>query len=167
MELNKCNECDYKCTRPENLKKHIRFVHAGIADFKCQKCDNEYKSRSELTSHMTRHEGLKIKCTEPDCNKLFKSKKALKLHVQILHEGVRHFCDQCDFKTTMKCYLKDHINSVHAGVKQFCQLCDYKANSKGTLYAHMSSKHGERSSLTDVRGPPFFCSQCDFKTTAN
>ncbi|MCP3876703.1 MAG: hypothetical protein GY699_26640 [Desulfobacteraceae bacterium] len=40
------------------------------------------------------------------------------------HEGVKHLCDQCDFKTPQQGTLSRHIKSKHEGVKYPCDQCD-------------------------------------------
>ena len=47
------------------------------------------------------------------CNDQFTSKFNLTLHIQSIHEGVKHNCKQCDFQATQKGYLRTHIMSKH------------------------------------------------------
>ena len=39
-----------------------------------------------------------------------------KQHRKSTHEGVRHSCDQCDYKGTSKSHLTSHVKSIHEGV---------------------------------------------------
>ena len=42
-------------------------------------------------------------------------------------------CDHCDFISTYKSSLKTHKMSIHEGIKYYCGQCDYKTSDKSTL----------------------------------
>ena len=56
--------------------------------------------------------------------------------IDSVHGGVRHSCDQCDYKTNWKGSLKRHIDAVHGDVRYSCDQCDYKAKFKVNLKIH-------------------------------
>ena len=51
--------------------------------------------------------------------------------IDSVHGGVRHSCDQCDYKTKRKVAIKRHIDSVHGGVR-------YSVNHNTTVKANLS-----------------------------
>ena len=57
----------------------------------------------------------------------------LTTHRQSKHEGVRYYCDQCDYKATLHIRLTTHKQSKHEGVRYECDHCDYKATQKSNL----------------------------------
>ena len=65
----------------------------------------------------------------------------LQFHKQIVHEGIRYECNECDFKATLMKHLKNHTESVHKGVRYNCNECDLKASGKGTLNRHVKNQH--------------------------
>ena len=51
--------------------------------------------------------------------------------IDSVHGGVRHSCDQCDYKTKRKVAIKRHTDSVHGGVR-------YSVNHNTTVKANLS-----------------------------
>ena len=68
-----------------------------------------------------------------ECNAVFKSRSALRLHIQSKHEGVIYRCDKCDFKTTLQGNLARHKKGRHEGIMYNCTQCDYKADRQEKL----------------------------------
>ena len=65
-----CDECDYKATLKENLKKHKMSVHIGFK-YPCDQCDYKATQKGDLKKHR------------------------LSVHI-----GIKYQCDQCDYKAT-------------------------------------------------------------------
>ena len=63
------------------------------------------------------------------CEKTFKTRHTLEIHIQSIHLGVKYTCDLCDAEFTQKKSLKKHIESVHEKIKYACNLCDHQASS--------------------------------------
>ena len=61
--------------------------------------------------------------------------------IKTIHEGVRYFCDRCDYKATTTSHLKTHKESIHEGVRYSCDCCDYKATRISHLRTHKQAKH--------------------------
>ncbi|XP_049523007.1 zinc finger protein 25-like isoform X5 [Dermacentor silvarum] len=67
------------------------------------------------------------------------------------HQGCRHHCNFCDYKTDRASHLKSHT-MVHTGERPFeCHLCHQCFLSKSTLNDHLRTHTGER---------PFHCPLC-------
>merc|ERR1712137_1128282 len=66
----------------------------------------------------------------------------LKQHKRSKHEGIRYFCDQCDYVATWKSLLNTHKESKHEGIRYPCKHCDYVATMQRNLKGHTLSKHG-------------------------
>ena len=87
--------------------------------FDCGKCDRQFKYKSQLTLHMeSKHEGVKYPCNQ--CEYLASRQSCLKRHIMSIHKGVKFACNQCEFQSKRQDCLKTHIQSKHEGVKQGC-----------------------------------------------
>ena len=51
-----CSQCDYKCSRLYNLKKHQR-THTGNAPYVCSLCERKFKLLHHLKQHQKIHTG--------------------------------------------------------------------------------------------------------------
>ena len=85
------------------------------------------------------HEGIRYYCDKCD----FKAAHNMNLqfHIQIVHEGIRYECNECDFKATTKKNLKGHIERIHKGIRYGCDECDYKATRSSDIKAHKKTRH--------------------------
>ena len=48
-----------------------------------------------------------------NCGKLFSKSADLKLNVDPIHDGIRYFCNQCDYEATQTSHLRTHTKSIH------------------------------------------------------
>ena len=54
-------------------------------------------------------------------------------------EGVRYYCDKCDYSTTRQHSLKIHKGSKHEGldeVRYYCDKCNYSTTRQHSLKIH-------------------------------
>ena len=79
----------------------------------------------------------------------------LKVHVDSIHEGIQHNCNQCNHKGKTKAGLIIHLNSKHKGVSYPCDLCDYKSTVRKSLDRHKASIHKTVKEL--------LCEKCDYR----
>ncbi|KAI8067574.1 hypothetical protein BC940DRAFT_301074 [Gongronella butleri] len=93
-----CNEegCDAKFLRFNELRSHMFEVHPAT----CHMCGKQFARPSLLSGHMkTVHSGLRLNCEYEDCDKVFKTKKSLKNHMDRTHMNIRpprrHVCPTC------------------------------------------------------------------------
>ena len=63
----------------------------------------------------------------------------LNIHIQSVHEGVRFFCNQCEYKATHQSSLTTNIQLVHEGVRYICNQSGYKAGYSSNLTTHIQS----------------------------
>ena len=50
-------------------------------------------------------------------------------------------CDMCDFTTKRMQHLKIHIDSIHNGIKHKCDICLLDYSSKANLLIHKNTQH--------------------------
>merc|ERR1712243_123667 len=77
------------------------------------------------------------------CNKVFKSKTALKNHHASIHKGVRYNCNDCGSEFTLQSSLRTHIKAVHAKRPKLvaCDQCDYETPRPDNLKTHKITVH--------------------------
>ena len=114
--------------------------------------EQEYESAGQVT-------GQVYPCSY--CSRQFIRNSDLRVHVQAVHEGLRHPCDQCDKTYANRKGLRRHIRDIHEGGK--LERNAFVAASRDTLLECMSFKvEVEDEGNVDK----FVCDQCD-KTYAN
>ncbi|TNN02358.1 hypothetical protein fugu_009845 [Takifugu bimaculatus] len=135
-------------------------------------CDYAGRSRSNLKTHMNRHNTERCHLCDL-CGKKFKSKVTLKSHrLSHTEEGKQFQCLQCDFNTVSKPYLLRHMEQ-HAEFKPFrCAHCHYSCNIAGPLKRHYKKKHPGQKYHNVGPGRPnpdsleqhggMKCPQCEF-----
>lgn len=87
------------------INGHIRSIHEGQNDFKCNLCDVHQSAKPFMCDI---------------CNKSFGTKTNLSRHVEKFHEGKRDFkCNLCDARFADNSRLNRHVTAVHESAKQF------------------------------------------------
>uniref|UniRef100_A0A3Q2QQY8 Zinc finger protein OZF-like n=1 Tax=Fundulus heteroclitus TaxID=8078 RepID=A0A3Q2QQY8_FUNHE len=114
--------------------------------------------KSKLCSKRTSKIGVKTEekpfgCTV--CDKRFKCKDSVKLHM-VVHTGKgEHSCDLCGKTFRVKCYLQTHMR-VHNGEKPFaCDVCSKRFYAKAYLKLHMKLHSTENPFSCDICGTRF------------
>ncbi|KAL0966828.1 hypothetical protein UPYG_G00300650 [Umbra pygmaea] len=126
--------------------RHNLVVHENVPTdaklvFSCTQCQEWFRSKKKLETHMVSHTGEGFTCRF--CGKTFAEQYKLYTHVRS-HVYRPHLCDTCgkDFRT--KYALKVHMR-VHTGERPFsCPTCGKTCSSKGNLKAHQRIHSGER-----------------------
>ena len=87
-----CSICDTNFSQKSKLKKHKELVHKGHEEIKEFICNI--------------------------CNKAFRRKCQMRIHVSSVHEGIKPFkCESCGSSFKQKRSLVEHVKSVHEGIK--------------------------------------------------
>ena len=81
-----CPLCKAIMSRSYDLPKHIKNVHEGQRDHKCENCGKEYTNKKHLLSHIKRvHDNIRDEQCKT-CGKCFFSKECLNRHIKFIHE---------------------------------------------------------------------------------
>jgi len=162
-----CQVCPERCHGKENLKLHLYKFH-GIGEmFRCEECNYESPVKAVYIKHLSEHipqEAKKKKC--PKCDKVFKTKTGLNMHLKQHFDESLFSCMRCDFKTPQKLNLVKHTASKHGqdvegrllDMSFACDLCDFKCIAEHMLKNHMLRKHTQKSAMR------FHCTNCNYAT---
>ena len=77
------------------------------------------------------------------CSKTFSSLGLLKMHSEIIHEGIKNFrCDECQKVYSSPQVLKKHFLCVHEGIRNYqCSYCEKTFGQSGDMKRHIDSTH--------------------------
>ena len=113
-----CDECDFKCTKPEVMRNHKRSLHAKTPADKyinCGICEKQLSFRS-LSSHMKNSHGDQRQFECELCAKMFRNVNLLASHMTFLHgKKCDSKCLYCDRKFPTNTLLKTHVAIEHLG----------------------------------------------------
>jgi len=133
-----CDKCKYIGNKLEDLYCHIESKHSlkniETGCYKCKDCENVYRSRKSLITHMKR-----------------------------VHTGIEHKCSQCQYKTCAKSCLRSHMIKKHADGPTKCPQCKFVGYSIEELNHHVKIKHVLRNVAKDEDGL-YRCKSCEYVT---
>ena len=150
-----CETCGQAFESNYALKIHDKVKHKGEAiekNFSCQICGSCFPESNKLKVHVARHsEDRPVKCTRENCDKSFKNKEDLRIHLK-RHDGLmqiyKYQCRYCE-KIFQTAGSRQTHERLHTGEKPYaCKVCDYKCADVSNLKKHERNKH--RFVYTDV-----------------
>ncbi|XP_041642746.1 zinc finger protein 774-like [Cheilinus undulatus] len=122
----------------------------GETPFKCDSCEETFKNKSELKTHVRVHTGKKTH-TCKSCGKIFSFLSTLKIHTRI-HTGEKPFSCQTCGKSFIYNYLLESHMRTHTGERPYCcSLCVKRFAVMSELNRHIRTHTGEK---------PFTCGIC-------
>ena len=117
-----CEQCNKTFSSQYNLNRHYKSVHLKM------------KQKRKGTK--------KYFCKQEGCDKVFSNGSNYKKHYDTVHLNIRrHLCEICSFMFKTKWALKTHLNTLHEKDQQKfrifeCKLCQKRFTSKGKLKLH-------------------------------
>ena len=109
-----CSECKKSFHLQRQLDLHMKMQHT---EHVCKTCDETFHGQFNWMSHnknehkKDKNTAMPFKCLQ--CEKTFRMKADLTLHVSIIHEQKsRKTCPECS-KLFFESDLKDHLQNVH------------------------------------------------------
>ena len=71
---HECQFCDKILNTNNSLNTHIKSVHEGTKNFRCETCHVSFKAQDGLKYHISSiHNAQKFKCDVGNCNREFTS----------------------------------------------------------------------------------------------
>ncbi|XP_030754106.1 transcriptional repressor CTCF-like isoform X2 [Sitophilus oryzae] len=176
-----CIDCDKKYTTKQMLQCHLEDYHTDPRSkdgrkniHKCSICGYQTRNISYFKTHKQIHlapeERTLFACIH--CDKKYKTKPALKLHITANHIDSRskdeqkniHKCSICSYQTRNITCLKQH-KRVHLALEERklfdCVMCDKKYTTKQMLQRHFNHNHIDSGKPTKPK--LFACIRCDKK----
>ena len=142
--MKKCDQCDYKNVKGNNVYVHKRQNHMKNLKQKCSECDNTYYYPRLLKKHF-KQVHLKMRRQNAPKNRICRKQICKDYQKQICKELENHsqfFCDQCPFFSRSKITTDSHIQFAHDGMVLKCDLCtECTVQTKSALERHMKLKH--------------------------
>jgi hypothetical protein len=108
----RCGRCHRGFDKMQGLEAHIRLMHRGRLDMRCEECNRYFADREDLDTHkFVAHGGEKC----PLCRRPFATKRALDGHLRRCHQGNSNArtCGHCGWVYGRQSMLEDHISSRH------------------------------------------------------
>ena len=135
-----CEHCNTTFTMKQNLLRHIQMQHneEALERYKCQYCGNDFKDKSSLKTHESKHfEAKPHQC--PNCGVKYSSKPCLLNHIAVVHEGknpIKHICPICgkQFRKTQN--YKAHYQAHLFGKAFSCDMCGNSFQQECFLKTH-------------------------------
>ena len=171
-----CEECDYKTAKKELMRQHKLVKHSRNVN-KCSACSYTHYFKGKVRQHFNQvHLNIKRKtsrrksCYIMDCKNAEKelceemshnridceqcdyyslTKKSMKNHIKVKHEGLVFDCHQCDFVATTKEALGTHTSFAHDGEVFSCEQCGHFSSSKKALKLHLKIHNRKQHNIKE------------------
>jgi len=178
-DRKKCAVCKKVFFSANNMKIHMRTVHAKMKDCKCPTCGKAFSQKSHLSRHIKAVHQLSRPHKCPDCDQSFTRAHHMRDHQDSVHLGIRYPCTyhpppgdfeeftfSCNKILSSKAALKIHITQCHIREHRYeCKICLDKDVWWGcmrpcTLELHKKSCHPQEYAAEQeafLAKHPFVC----------
>ncbi|XP_030374565.1 zinc finger protein 1 homolog [Scaptodrosophila lebanonensis] len=147
----RCQHCKKLFRNYSRMMRHQATHFPERPQYDCEQCDRSYRTKQALKVHVeTKHEWTGYSCSV--CGKLYAIRKALEIHMRYHTGDFPYACDQCDKKYAQSSHLKVHKN-VHHRKQRF--ICDYP--NCGKFFTSSNSLRNHQCTHSQM---PFECSFC-------
>ena len=105
-----CDKCNKTFTNAAHLKRHVTFMHDAPKKFRCEVCDEAFKTKVMLRNHKSNSHIHKYKCVQ--CERIFNLRITLETHINDDHPK-QHRCLLCKKPFTEVDNLQKHLLTFH------------------------------------------------------
>ena len=148
-----CTICENKFKARSLLNTHIRRYHKK--PYSCEQCDFSTGTNYDLEKHKNyKHNGKLFTCEI--CGQNLAYATGLRNHMKRVHSGTSFKCDQCDHCSNTEDNLQRHKDNMHSGVLLQCDKCPSQYHSPSSLGTHINMVHKEVEYA--------LCDQCPYQT---
>ena len=137
-----------ECIPRNNVNQRKKYTDENSKKFKCDKCPFSSDKKGIVKTHTQQiHEQVTFKCDIGDCNRKYRAKYSLKVHVNSFHKGITFDCVICSRKYPSIETLRTHTRVNHENGRVYnikCKECDFVTYYQKGLESHLQqSKHHE------------------------
>ncbi|KAH8363439.1 hypothetical protein KR084_010216 [Drosophila pseudotakahashii] len=146
-----CQFCQKVFKNHSRMAKHQLIHLANRPHFQCSQCDRVYLTKQALKIHVdTKHRQSGVHCDT--CGKVFAIAKALEIHKRYHNKDFPYACDLCDRRFAQRSHLTVHQQVKHTGSRFICEFpnCLKSFTSSSSLRNHECTH----------TAMPFECSHC-------
>ena len=116
IKPNKCSQCDFRSSRADNLRTHLK-IHSGEKSNKCNQCNYASSRVDSLRTHLKTHSGEKPnKCNQ--CEYASSQAGNLRKHLKTHNREKPKKCNQGDNASSMKAIWGDIWKRIWHSVKK-------------------------------------------------
>ncbi|XP_023289759.1 zinc finger protein GLI4 isoform X4 [Orussus abietinus] len=145
-----CHVCGKQFGQTGSLYYHLRHVHGGVKNHKCDICDRGFAMKAAMEDHRRIHTGERPYVCH-SCGKTFKTKASLYIHGRTHTDEFPHRCTFCPKSFRWRQQLLGHL-TIHTGEKKHpCEVCGKRFGVKNDL-----TRHGR----THSKEKPYVCQRC-------
>ncbi|XP_017006228.2 gastrula zinc finger protein XlCGF46.1 [Drosophila takahashii] len=146
-----CQFCHKLFKNHSRMAKHQLIHLANRPHFQCSQCDRVYLTKQALKVHVdTKHRQSGVHCDT--CGKVFAIAKALEIHKRYHNRDFPYACDLCDRRFAQRSHLTVHQQVKHTGSRFICEFPDCQKS-----FTSSSSLRNHECTHTAM---PFECSHC-------
>lgn len=136
-----CNKCHKGYFSNLTLEEHQK-THDVVSFYQCSICQMQYKTTKGLKNHQTReHSDMDPKFTCFHCEKRFKLKLDLNLHIHRSHMNVTYICRFCGMAVKNIVYHELKHENKKTSYLHHCSICSKKFKAWNSLENHLLMKH--------------------------
>ncbi|XP_064638412.1 zinc finger protein 658B-like [Lineus longissimus] len=143
----KCDQCDRRFARRDNMRLHIRNVHYGertwLKTHRKKKVVNLMHEANLQSPNDYNPNMPKYQCSQ--CEKMFYSQRSLNMHMTIHNRSTPLICGQCNKHFahigTLNLHLAAHVREKAQHYN--CKLCPQRFHKQEHLQTHMLIHSGE------------------------
>ncbi|KAI9564634.1 hypothetical protein GHT06_008375 [Daphnia sinensis] len=151
-----CFECGKQFRRYMSYKQHWGVHETSLRKFECKECGMAFAWKSTYVKHTMQFHSPEsrtiLSCSEPDCEKEYKSLSQLQEHIKRDHHMIRRFtCEECN-----KQFYKAHDLLVHK--RTHSKDKPYMCGTCGKSFSHISHVIRHEKSHNNIR--PHTCPLC-------
>ena len=137
--LTGLHEKEIKESKQNSYKQQKTFPDED-RNFPCNQCSYKGTTKRVLKDHVkVKHEGVKFPCDK--CPYVSLTKTTFFMHRRTKHENVKFECMICDKEFATPSSLRKHKKYTHEGIRQNCDMCDYSGPTLQTLKFHKAKVH--------------------------
>jgi len=141
LKLFPCDVCHVCFNTKGNLKRHKQTHEIKKDfPFVCETCGKNFKDSAALKQHSFSHGEAEYNCkdcTASFTSPLYLYRHQTRKHPS---DGVQPYsCDLCDKGFPLSSQLQIHIQAVHEKLKHACPNCNQLMGRKSSLYRHLKS----------------------------